>query len=113
MFVPSAEFWVDKFAFMSNVKTTLESYEKLKDTFISVFDEYGHYDSETGKWTSTSEIAGPPDFTIELFGAEVKVVNWEPIAPYLEIVKSIVVFISYTYFIYWLIRRIAGVIYND
>ena len=84
-----------------DIRLSVESYvvlfEELKSTLENI----------------PSAGVSPPDFTIELWGAEVTVVNWEVISPYLATVQSIVIAISYIYFLYWLMRRIAAVIYEE
>lgn len=87
----------------------LNDFKDRCDSYVVMLEEFKNVLSNT----MGSNAAGPPDFTIELWGAEVEVVNWDVITPYLTFVHSIVIAISYCWFFLWLSRRISGIIYTD
>lgn len=100
LFVPEEGYFERHFEPFADIITAIESYVnfiiEFKDAILNI------------------PIAGitPPDFTIELWGAEVTVVNWDVIAPYLSTVQAMVIGICYFYFIFWLLKRLSVVIYE-
>lgn len=102
LFVPSEDFWNDF------LKPFLEL-EKSALYYSNLFKEF----SKIIEATMQENITGPPDFTVELWGAKCVLVNWDIIAPYRPLVHSLVIALVYGKFLFWLLHKVSCVIYSD
>lgn len=101
LFVPSDDFISEKLKPLQDFEDSIFQYSNLLRQFSDILED-----------TMKENVNGPPDFTIELWGAKCVVVNWDIVRPYRPLIHSLVIVIVYGKFLMWLMDKIACIIHT-
>lgn len=101
LFVPSDDFITEKLKPLQDFNDSISQYSNLLKQFSSILEN-----------TMKENVNGPPDFTVELWGAKCVLVNWDIVKPYRPLIHSLVIAIIYGKFFMWLMHKIACIIHT-
>jgi hypothetical protein len=95
LFVPSPDYFADKFeGFQQGVDDKIPILSQIQELMNTLFLQFGNMPQE------------PPEFTIELYGQRVNMIDFSMFAMIRPFVHGIIVFFAWFHFIRRLVRRI-------